>query len=742
MTRSSRAVRRAAFLAVGIGLLATRPARAQTYEVLQPGLFQVGNFWQFDTLSNGASLATTWQIVGSETVSGHNTVVLRETFDSIYVDDMNVYLDPTAMNLIKSYRTDFNPTQHFSTAYSDPLEKIPRYVNAPDVGRAFGHGQSTIYLVENPGQLWTRSQDQAVSFLRREVFAVPAGTFDCYVIMVNETWRYTNGYYGQAQRVYWLNHMVGFVAMDYAVYEYYPTGALLSSSVTSHRLRYFVSAAPDLVVSQGSFTPTTVAAGSWLTVNWREVCLFRTGAAHSSSVYLSADAVFTKDDILLGTTRIPALAANQLYITSASAVISPQIPGGSYNVAVVLDRLDEVAELDESNTFTLTGQLTIISKPDLTVTSGTFSPSALAPGDVINVVGTITNIGGATAPASWTQVYLSPDAVIGAGDYSLITGLAIPSLAPGAGAVFSQSAFVPIGFPEGPFYVGIACDVSNAVDEINEQNNAAPLPTMLLIGRPDLQITGGGFAPALAMPGGAIAVQATVKNAGPLTAAANWVHLYLSPDNRITTTDLLLQQGLHCPVLTSGAVITINSIPTIPPTTPVGTYYVGIVCDVNNEVAESNEANNAAALPGTLVVTTPPDLTVSYLDFAPTSLNAGGKLRFAGFVVNAGGLATTHTCWLEFYISRNADFSPPRVPLCDSIVLPALAGNGVYSLASLERTVYTNVASGAYTVGVVVDRINEISNESNKANNTVWVSSRKLYVGQRPAGAERWMDYR
>jgi hypothetical protein len=53
-----------------------------------------------------------------------------------------------------------------------------------------------------------------------------------------------------------------------------------------------------------------------------------------------------------------------------------------------------------------------------------------------------------------------------------------------------------------------------------------------------------------------------------------------------------------------------------------------------------------------------------------------------------------------------------------------------------------NIPSGTYTVGVIIDRLNEIPGETNKANNTAWVSSRKLYIGVRPTQADNWSLYR
>jgi len=847
-----------------LNLLPADVLRAQTYEVLQPGLFRVGNSWEFDSLLMPSNVAFTmsWQMVKTERIGGRDTVLLRENATPYFVDDMSVFLDQNAMTIVQVVETRYNPLQHISGSYSDPLEKIPRFVSVGDSGRTFGHGQSASYVVEDPTQQWTRIQDQTATLMRTESVAVAAGIFPCVVIRVNETWQYNNGWTGVAVRDFWLNHTVGPVAMDYQVWDTDPYGRVYYSAV-SHRLRRFIPAVPDLIIDQGAFSPNPVEWGQTLKVQWREACLYQNASAtHGTSVYLSTDTVITSHDALLvDGQRIPAFLAGQVYATSATAVITPQISGGDYYVAVVVDSRNEVAELDEANSFPLTAKLKVTTKPELAVTTGSFSPSTLgpgdilsvrgvitniggtaapptwthvylstdsviettdyplitgiqtprldpwasytfersvsrpsglaegiyyvgifadvsnavseineqnntltlpgllfvaradleatsgsfapsplAPGDVLTLKGTITNVGGATAPPTWAHVYLSTDTLIGATDYPLITGIQIPSLAHSAHSAFSQSAFVPLGFAEGTYYVGIVADVGNAVNEMNERNNLLVLPNVLVIGRPDLQMTGGWFAPTTVAPGQQITLQATIKNTGPLPAGANWVRICLSPDNAITSGDAALQSDLRCPALAPASVITINADPTIPPTISLGIYYLGLICDVRNEVVEGNEINNAKAFPGTLVIAQP-DLVADRLDFAPNVVKNGDAIRVAGFVRNSGGAAISGGFWIEFFVSPNADFSSPRHLLCNSIHVSTLAGNGTYSLVALERTVSTSAPPGAYTFGIVIDRLNEVS-ESNEANNTLWVSGRRIYIGVRPTRADHWHLYR
>ncbi|MCX8038071.1 MAG: hypothetical protein N3D11_13660, partial [Candidatus Sumerlaeia bacterium] len=96
--------------------------------------------------------------------------------------------------------------------------------------------------------------------------------------------------------------------------------------------------------------------------------------------------------------------------------------------------------------------------------------------------------------------------------------------------------------------------------------------------------------------------------------------------------------------------------------------------------------------------------------------------------------------WAEFYVSPNADFSPPRYFLCESAIIPAIGIGGRFSLATLARTVSAGIPAGEYYVGIVIDRPNEVA-EGNEANNTYWVTGSKVYINRAPASARRWQLY-
>jgi len=366
----------------------------------------------------------------------------------------------------------------------------------------------------------------------------------------------------------------------------------------------------------------------------------------------------------------------------------------------------------------------------------------LSPGEILYVNATISNIGGTGTPTTWARVYLSTNRVINtAVNFPLITGIEVTPLPPQTSAYLNRSAMVPLGFPNGGYYVGVVCDFGNGVVESDEDNNVAVSAQPAMIGLPDLQVTGGGFAPMTIWPGRRITVQATIRNTGPRDALATMAEIRLSTDTVISSRDVLMQSGLNCPALTSGSYVTINATPVVPAATTLGNYYVGVVCDATNVVSEANEGNNGAALPGRLSVVAPPDLQIAELDFEPIAVTTGGSFRLLGYVFNAGGVATAATVWVEFFVSPRDDFQPPRYFLCQSKRIGPLGPGQYYSFSDKTRTVPAGIPAGQYTVGIVVDRLNE-GFESDKSNNTAWVRGKKLYVNTPVLGASRWQLYR
>src|SRR5262249_36053471 len=110
---------------------------------------------------------------------------------------------------------------------------------------------------------------------------------------------------------------------------------------------------------------------------------------------------------------------------------------------------------------------------------------------------------------------------------------------------------------------------------------------------PDFVVTQVSTAPS-SIPGGPVAVSATLCNQGTLGASAPMVEAFFSSDPVITGSDQLAGPLVPVPGwLEAGACATLTS--TLPAPGMPGTYWVGAIADRTNSVVELLEDNNATA---------------------------------------------------------------------------------------------------------------------------------------------------
>jgi subtilase family serine protease len=91
-----------------------------------------------------------------------------------------------------------------------------------------------------------------------------------------------------------------------------------------------------------------------------------------------------------------------------------------------------------------------------------------------------------------------------------------------------------------------------------------------------------------------LAIQDYVKNSGSTPAGNSTTQFYLSRNPVKESGDVLLG-GRAVASLDPGSSLSGNTAVTVPPSTPVGTYFVLACADDGKTVRESNELNNCRA---------------------------------------------------------------------------------------------------------------------------------------------------
>ncbi len=320
------------------------------------------------------------------------------------------------------------------------------------------------------------------------------------------------------------------------------------------------------------------------------------GAAGNWSyrVYLSADPVITTNDRVLTTQGAFSDFQPQTTITNTVVVMIPtDAPAGTNYFGALINYDNAVIESTATNNAKASGPVTISIGPDLTVLS-VRGPAAAATSQSVTLTNVMANTG-VGAAGNWSyRIYLSPDPVITTNDRVLTTQGAFVNFPAQTAITNTVVVLVPSDASLGTNYFGVIVNYDNAVAESNLANNAgASGPVTIGIG-PDLAVL-AVVGPGNATTGQSVTVSSTLANLGT-GAAGSWSYrIYLSSDPVIATNDVVLTtQGAFVDFPAQTAV-TNAIVVVIPPDTPAGTNYFGVIVNYDNAVIESSLTNNAKA---------------------------------------------------------------------------------------------------------------------------------------------------
>ena len=154
---------------------------------------------------------------------------------------------------------------------------------------------------------------------------------------------------------------------------------------------------------------------------------------------------------------------------------------------------------------------------------------------------------------------------------------------------------VPDNYPTGSAYLGVIVDEFDDVVECNEANNTRAIAITVSTGRADLHITTSPFiaTPQVVQAGGLVTLPAyTIANTGTEGAGGFRNGFFFSTDSNITTADTYITDNYNSFVSAGGTFNWGGPTLPVPAGTASGVYYMGILVDMDGDVAESNESNN------------------------------------------------------------------------------------------------------------------------------------------------------
>ncbi|MEV7417567.1 discoidin domain-containing protein [Streptomyces sp. NPDC089919] len=226
---------------------------------------------------------------------------------------------------------------------------------------------------------------------------------------------------------------------------------------------------------------------------------------------------------------------------------------------------------------------------------------------------------------------------------------------------------------------------------------------------PDLTVTGLTVSPAAPVESDQIQVTATVRNAGPVAAAASSLAVRLGGTEVATKGVGALAPGAETQV-------------TVPlGAREAGSYELSALADEAGTVIEQNETDNTYTSPAALVVkpVASSDLVATAVTTSPSSPSAGQAVTFKVAVKNQGTVASTGSQDVTLTLLDDKGATVKTLTGSHSGALAAGAS------AELSLGPWT-AANGSYTVRTVLaDDANELPVK--RANNT---ATQALFIGR------------
>ncbi len=485
-----------------------------------------------------------------------------------------------------------------------------------------------------------------------------------------------------------------------------------------------VAARPDLVETALTTNPSApiAAPGGTFSVTDTVANIGRARSDGSTTrYYLSLDPVKSAGATLLdGSHHADGLDPGASNTATKTVTIPTATPPSVYYLIACADDKNNVDESNEANNCLASSTAIVrVTRPDLAATAVAANPPApvRAPGTTFSVTDTVKNAGAAASGPSTTRYYLSLDAVKNAGDTLLGGTRVIPALAAGATSSGSVTVTIPPATPINTYYLLACADDLNTVAETDETNNCVASATAIVtLTRSDLAATAVTATPPAPVraPGATFSVTDTVKNAGAVPSGSSTTRYYLSLDAVKNAGDTLLGGTRVVPALAAGATSSGSVTVTVPPNTPINTYFLLACADDLNTVVETDEANNCVASATAIVSVTRPDLADTAVSAPPATKARGTTFQVTDTVQNLGAVAAG-TSVTRYYLSLDAVKSASDTLLTGSRSIPALAA-GASNSGTVTVTIPAATPPNAYFLVACADASNTVV-ETDEANN-------------------------
>ena len=529
-----------------------------------------------------------------------------------------------------------------------------------------------------------------------------------------------------------------------------------NDQIASDQVQVLVRAGAQLALSKISLTsPSTIAPGDTVMLTYDVVNKGgQIDAPFKVLTILSKDEVYQPaKDVVLKETTIPKMDDGR-YTTAATHFASDpsplptDTPEGSYFLFVVVDPDNVVTETDDTdNVGQATSFLTVKNaakdKPDLTVAPPDFMQgTTVAAGKALSYSLTITNVGKLAAKNFKYAVFASTDQNLSPDDVKLTSddGTTVFNLDPGKPLTVSASLLVPATTAAGSYWAIAQVDITDQVYEADETNNLAisPWPFTVVddtVHGFDLNLETLTVTPHDTYFGGSLKVVAKVSNPGDKATPKYPVSFYISKEQSVNPNyddDLL---DLLADPIPAGGSVTLTQVVPIPNGPQYkGDFYLSVLIDVHSTLDELSKTNNWLYDPAPIHIFANAfvDVGLSGLVFHPAAVEAGKELKVGYTLANTG--STTSGAFVNYVVlSPDKTISLADIQAKKDYVIGKFTIDPVSPSELVERVEKVPVPIGLphdvgqYYVGVIGDALNNLTVDTNKANQ-ILVSDQPLTV--------------
>jgi subtilase family serine protease len=413
------------------------------------------------------------------------------------------------------------------------------------------------------------------------------------------------------------------------------------------------------------------------------------GGGWCDSVYLSTAPEGTwNDSFLFYTCGQDAIPAGGSYWRTNTAPL-PVTQSGNYYFILRTDSGNAVVESIETNNTMVVPVTVNVEPPDL-------APLTIQVPDIIsgppnlnlNIVYAITNQGTGVAfgQNGWLdQVYLSRTNILDGTQIAVGGAYEQGPILPGDSYWRTNSVRVPV-VQSGSYYLLLATDVYNSLQESDESNNVVAIPVTFAIEPSDVAAFGLQAPGAVAGPQfPQVTVSWGVTNQGPSEAVGGWTWwqaVYVSRVPVLDSNAVYISSFFAPQSLLPGGVEWFTNQVTLPITTN-GQYYILVSANANNSLNETNVGNDVAAVAISY--------SVEFPDLAPIALQAPNVLTvppdpwltIVWGVTNQGlGAASAEWPWYLWYdnlwVSTSSNLDTNAVPVIAVLETNSVAPGGSY----------------------------------------------------------------